>query len=193
MPFHFTHTAIPEVVVIEPRTFPDARGFFLETYKRSEFAAHGITGNFVQCNQSHSLQGTVRGLHYQKQPRVQCKLVWTVSGEIYDVVVDLRRDGPTYGKWVGLTLSAENKKLLYVPAGFAHGFCVTSDDAQVIYLTTEEYAPDHEAGVIWNDPDLAIRWPIVEPKLSPRDRSWPTLKLADNNFRYQGPTYADNL
>ena len=193
MPFSFTQTAIPEVVVIEPRILPDARGFFLETYKRSEFAAHGIAGNFVQCNQSRSSRGILRGLHYQKHPKVQCKLVWTVLGEIYDVVVDLRRDGPTYGKWVGVTLTAESKKILYVPGGCAHGFCVTSEEAQVVYLTTEEYSPNHEAGVLWNDPDLAIQWPIAEPELSARDRSWPTLKLADNNFRYDRAAYGNNL
>lgn len=185
MSFHFTQTAIPDVVIVEPQIFPDARGFFLEVYKHSEFAVHGIVQNFVQCNQSRSLKGTLRGLHYQNYPKAQCKLVWAVSGEVYDVVVDLRRDGPTYGKWVGLKLSAENKKLLYVPAGFAHGFCVTSQEAEIVYLTTEEYAPVCEAGIIWNDPELAIDWPIAEPELSRRDYNWPLLRLADNNFRYE--------
>lgn len=186
MPFRFTPTAIAEVIVIEPQVFPDERGFFMETYKRSEFVAQGIDESFVQCNQSRSGRGTLRGLHYQKNPKAQAKLVRALSGEVYDVVVDLRRGMPTYGKWIGATLSAENKKMLYVPAGFAHGFCVTSAEAEIYYMTTAEYAPEAEAGVIWNDPELEIEWPIAEPELSYRDRSWPPLKFADNNFRQRG-------
>ena len=184
MPFDFTQTAIPEVVVIEPRIYRDKRGLFMEAYKHSEFAAQGITHNFVQCNRSKSSKGILRGLHYQKHPKAQCKLVWAILGEIYDVAVDMRRDGPTYGKWVAMTLSAENKKTLYIPAGFAHGFCVTSEEAEIVYLTTEEYAPDYEAGVVWNDPSLAIEWPIAEPELSSRDCRWPLLHNADNDFMY---------
>ena len=180
----FTQAAIPEVIVIEPRLFSDDRGFFMETYKRSEYAAHGIAENFVQCNQSRSSKGTLRGLHYQKRPKAQAKLVWAVSGEIYDVVVDLRRDGPTYGKWIAVTLSADNKKVLYVPGGFAHGFCVTSEHAEIVYMTTEEYAPELEAGVIWSDTELAIDWPVAKPLLSDRDKSWPCLRAADNDFIY---------
>jgi dTDP-4-dehydrorhamnose 3,5-epimerase len=182
MPFRFTPTAIAEVIVIEPRIIPDARGFFMETYKHSEFAAQGIAASFVQCNHSKSGRGTLRGLHYQKNPKAQAKLVQALAGEIYDVVVDLRQNAPTYGKWIGAALSAENKKMLYVPAGFAHGFCVTSAEAEIAYMTTAEYAPDMEAGVIWNDPGLAIEWPIAAPELSLRDRAWPPLKFADNNF-----------
>ena len=184
MPFRFTATAIRDVVVIEPRVFPDERGFFMETYKHSEFAAHGIDEIFVQCNQSSSARGTLRGLHYQREPKAQGKLVRTLSGEIYDVVVDLRRGSPTYGKWFGLGLSAADKQMLYVPRGFAHGFCVTSDKAEVAYMTTAEYAPELEAGVIWSDPELSIDWPIRKPELSARDRAWPALKQAENNFRY---------
>lgn len=184
MPFRFTPTAIPDVVVIEPRVFPDERGFFMETYKQSEFTAQGIAKTFVQCNQSKSVGGTLRGLHYQKNPKAQGKLVRVLLGEIYDVVVDLRRGGPSYGKWIGVALSTENKKMLYVPEGFAHGFCVTSGEAEVLYSTTAEYAPECESGVRWNDPELGIAWPIAEPQLAPRDRTWPSLKLADNNFRY---------
>jgi len=184
MPFLFTPTVIPEVVVIEPRVFPDERGFFMEGYKRSAFAAQGIADIFVQCNHSKSSRGILRGLHYQKNPKAQGKLVRVVLGEIYDVVVDLRHGGPTYGQWVGVTLSAENKKMLYVPEGFAHGFCVTSEQAEVLYSATAEYAPECEAGVLWNDPELGISWPIAEPQLSTRDRAWPPLTCADNNFRY---------
>jgi len=185
MPFKFTRTAIAEVVVIDPQVFADHRGFFMETYKRSEFAAEGITETFVQGNHSRSSKGILRGLHYQKQPNAQGKLVRALAGEIYDVVVDIRQGSPGFGAWVAVSLSAENKKMLYVPGGFAHGFCVVSDEAEIFYMTTEEYAPALEAGVIWNDPDLGIAWPIVNPQLSDRDRRWPCLKDADNNFRYQ--------
>lgn len=185
MPFVFTRSAIPDVWIIEPRVFSDERGFFMETYKRSEFAAQGIAETFVQSNHSKSSKGTLRGLHYQNPPKPQGKLIRALGGEIYDVAVDIRNGSPTFGNWVAVTLSAQNKRMLYVPAGFAHGFCVTSEDAEVQYMTTEEYAPDLEAGIIWNDSDLAIDWPIAEPILSPRDRAWPPLRDADNNFRYK--------
>ena len=182
MPFSFRRTLIPEVILIEPRIFPDQRGFFTETYKRSEFAAQGITEIFVQCNMSRSSKGILRGLHYQKYPKCQSKLVWAVAGEIYDVVVDLRRSSPTFGKWIAQILSAENRKILYVPVGFAHGFCVTSEVAEIVYMATEEYAPTYEAGVLWNDPTLQIDWPIPEPQLSDRDKGWPRLTDADPHF-----------
>ena len=184
MPFRFNACPIPEVVLIEPRVIADDRGFFMETYKQSEFAVNGITGPFIQCNESKSAHGTLRGLHYQKNPKAQAKLVRVLRGEVYDVAVDLRRGAPTYGRWVGVTLSSENKRMLYVPGEFAHGFCVLSEEADVFYLTSNEYSPDHEAGVLWNDPDLAIAWPIRGPRLSARDRAWPPLRNADNNFIY---------
>jgi dTDP-4-dehydrorhamnose 3,5-epimerase len=182
MPFRFTPTDIPDVIVINPPVFPDDRGFFMESYKRSEFAAAGINETFVQCNQSKSARGILRGLHYQKDPKAQAKLVRALSGEIYDVAVDLRKGSSTYGKWTALTLSAENRKMLFVPVGFGHGFCVTSADAEILYMTTEEYAPDLEAGVLWNDPDLAIDWPVANPVLSPRDRTWAWLRNTGNTF-----------
>ena len=182
MPFHFTPTDISGVIVIDPPVFPDDRGFFMESYKRSEFAAGGINETFVQCNQAKSARGILRGLHYQKNPKAQAKLVRALSGEIYDVAVDLRKGSSTYGKWTTVILSAENKKMLFVPVGFAHGFCVTSADAEMLYMTTEEYAPDLEAGVLWDDPDLAIEWPVANPVLSARDRAWPRLRDADNTF-----------
>ena len=184
MPFSFTRLSIPEIMLIEPLVFRDQRGFFMETYKYSEFAQEGITETFVQGNHSKSARGVLRGLHYQKNPKAQGKLIRAMSGEIYDVVVDLRRGGPTYRNWVAVNLSANEKKMLYVPAGFAHGFCVTSDEAEVHYSATAEYAPDCEAGVLWSDPELAITWPTAEPQLSGRDRAWPALKWADNNFTY---------
>ena len=182
MPFRYTQTDISGVLVIDPPVFPDDRGFFMESYKRSEFAAGGINETFVQCNQSKSARGILRGLHYQKNPKAQAKLVRALSGEIYDVAVDLRKGSSTYGKWTTVILSAENKKMLFVPVGFAHGLCVTSADAEMLYMTTEEYAPDLEAGVLWDDPDLAIEWPVANPVLSARDRAWPRLRDADNTF-----------
>lgn len=184
MPFRFVKTEIPEVVIIEPRVFADDRGFFMETYKRSEFAALGIGEIFVQVNRSKSPKGILRGLHYQKQPLAQGKLVHALAGEIFDVAVDIRQGAPTFGRSVIIELSSENKRMLYVPAGFAHGFCVVSDDAEVSYMTTAEYAPEWEAGIRWDDPDLKIDWPITSPRLSQRDRLWPCLKDADNNFCY---------
>lgn len=184
MSFRFTRMVIPEVIMIEPSVVSDERGFFMETYKLSEFADQGIAETFVQCNHSKSSRGVLRGLHYQKEPEAQAKLVRVVSGAVFDVVVDLRLGGPTYGRWVGATLSAENRRLLFVPRGFAHGFCVLSAESEILYMTTAEYAPAREAGIIWNDPAVAIDWPIAEPVLSGRDRGWPSLDRADNNFRY---------
>ena len=184
MPFRFVSTEIAEVVIIEPRVFPDERGFFMETYKRSEFATHGIDEIFVQVNHSRSSKRILRGLHYQKHPKAQGKLVRAVAGEIFDVAVDIRQGAPTFGKWMALSLSSENKKMLYAPPGFAHGFCVVSDEAEIAYMTTAEYAPECEAGIRWDDPDLAIGWPITTPQLSSRDLGWPRVKDADNNFRY---------
>ena len=188
MPFRFTRTEIPGVQIVEPRVFADDRGYFMETYKRSEFAEQGIAEVFLQGNHSMSTKGTLRGLHYQNHPKAQGKLVRALSGEIYDVVVDIRQGAPTFGKWLGVTLSSENKKMLYVPTGFAHGFCVVSNEAEIAYMTTEEYAPECEAGICWNDPQLGIRWPIDKPQLSGRDRNWPGLAGADSNFRYGAVT-----
>ncbi len=186
MPFTFRRLEIPEVVLIEPKVFQDGRGFFMETYKFSEFAEFGITERFVQDNHSRSKKGVIRGLHYQNPPRAQGKLVRVVVGEIFDVAVDIRKGSPTYGKWIGERLSSENKRMLYIPPGFAHGFCVLSQEAEVVYKVTEEYAPEHEAGVIWNDPGIGIRWPVENPILSPKDARWPPLKDAVNGFTYQG-------
>ncbi|NPV29967.1 MAG: dTDP-4-dehydrorhamnose 3,5-epimerase [Firmicutes bacterium] len=182
MPFSFQRLEIPEVVLIEPKVFQDGRGFFMETYKFSDFTAFGITERFVQDNHSRSLRGVLRGLHYQNPPNAQGKLVRVVAGEIFDVAVDIRRGSPTYGKWVGERLSAENKRMLYIPPGFAHGFCVLSQEAEVVYKVTEEYAPEHEAGIIWNDPDIGIRWPVAEPIISEKDAAFPRLKEAENYF-----------
>ena len=175
MPFIFESTELPGVVVIEPRVFADDRGFFMETYKHSDFAAAGVPVHFVQENHSRSVHGTLRGLHLQRPPKAQGKLVRVISGEILDVAVDICPDSATFGRWVSVTLSGENRRSVYIPAGYAHGFCVVSAEAEVIYKTTEEYAPALEWGVRWDDPVLAIPWPVTAPRLSERDKRWPPL------------------
>jgi dTDP-4-dehydrorhamnose 3,5-epimerase len=185
MPFRFQNLDIPDVILIEPRTFEDPRGFFLETYKKSDFAAHGIAGEFVQSNFSHSTRGTLRGLHYQKHPRAQAKLVMALRGEVFDVAVDIRQGSPTYGQWTGAVLSDRNFHMLYIPVGFAHGFCVLSQEADFLYLVTDEYAPECERGILWNDPTIGIEWPISEPVLSTRDAQLPLLQDADLDFVYR--------
>lgn len=168
---NFTPTAIPDVILIEPKVFGDARGFFMETYQARTFADAGISCDFVQDNHSGSRRGTLRGLHYQIR-QAQGKLLRVVAGEIFDVAVDLRRRSPTFGKWVACTLSAENHYMLWVPPGFAHGFYVVSEWAELVYKTSDFYAPEWERAILWNDPDLGIEWPLVEgvsPVLSAKD------------------------
>lgn len=184
MPFQFRATEIPDVVIIEPRPFTDNRGFFMEAYRRSEFVANSIADVFVQDNLSHSKQGVLRGLHYQKNPKAQGKLVMAAKGEIFDVAVDIRRGSPTYRMWTGTLLSSENHRMLYIPAGFAHGFCVLSDEADVVYKATEEYSAELERGIIWNDPKIGILWTIECPVVSPKDAGLPALDEADHNFTY---------
>jgi len=167
-------TTLPEVILIEPEVHRDKRGFFLETYHASKYQAAGIPGIFVQDNQSRSVRGTVRGLHAQRH-RPQGKLVRVLQGEIFDVAVDLRKGSPTFRRWVGEILSGENFRQLYVPPGFAHGFCVLSETADVAYKCTELYEPTDEFGVLWNDPDIGIAWPVREPILSEKDRTAPPL------------------
>lgn len=162
-------TGIPDVLIIEPKVFGDERGFFYESFNQRQWQeATGLKTTFVQDNHSRSARGVLRGLHYQiRQP--QGKLVRCVVGEVYDVAVDLRRKSPTFGKWVGMTLSAENKRQLWVPEGFAHGFLVTSDYAEFLYKTTDYYAPEFERCIAWNDESLNIEWPITDPLLSQKD------------------------
>jgi dTDP-4-dehydrorhamnose 3,5-epimerase len=170
----FVRTAIPDVVIIEPDVYRDARGFFLETYHAEKYRHAGIEGPFVQDNQSRSVAGTVRGLHLQLS-RPQGKLVRVIEGEIFDVAVDVRRGSATFGRWVGVTLSAENFRQCYLPPGFAHGFAVVSGIAQVEYKCTDVYDPKGELGIAWNDPAIAIEWPVAEPFLSERDTRHPVL------------------
>jgi len=185
MPFKFEKLSIPDVILITPEDLKDSRGFFMETYKQSEFRKFGISEYFVQDNHSASRKGVLRGLHYQKLPKAQAKLIRCVKGEIFDVAVDIRKGSPYYGKWVGEYLSRKNKRMMYLPVGFAHGFLVISDKTEVIYRITQEYSPEHKSGIIWNDPIIGIEWPIKEtPILSKKDFTLPNLKEADNNFGY---------
>jgi len=174
-------TSIEDVKVIEPTVFGDERGFFMETWHKQRFSDLGIEADFVQDNHSKSEQGILRGLHYQVQ-HSQGKLVRVVSGEVFDVAVDIRRQSSTFGQWVGVILSAENKKMMWVPPGFAHGFYVTSTSAEFIYKCTDFYAPEYECAIAWDDPDLAIDWPLVkgrQPLLSAKDATAVLFKDAE--------------
>ena len=165
-------TKIPGLLVIEPRVFGDERGFFFESFNEKAFdEATGVTPHFVQDNHSKSAKGVLRGLHYQLPPKAQGKLVRVVQGEVFDVAVDIRKDSPTYGQWVGEVLSAENKKQLWIPPGFAHGFLTLSDTAEFLYKTTDYWSPEHERAIIWNDATLSIQWPLkgMEPMLAAKD------------------------
>lgn len=170
----FIETELKGVILVEPDVHRDLRGFFLETYHARKYADGGIEGPFVQDNYSYSVQGTLRGLHYQLRYG-QGKLVTVLEGMVYDVAVDIRRGSPTFGKWLGIELSAENKRQLYIPPGFAHGFCVLSERAGFAYKCTRFYTPEDERGIIWNDPTIQITWPIREPLLSAKDRSYKCL------------------
>jgi dTDP-4-dehydrorhamnose 3,5-epimerase len=176
-----TPTAIPDVLVIEPQVFGDDRGFFFESYNRKAFEeATGLDADFVQDNHSKSTRGVLRGLHYQLPPRAQGKLVRVVQGEVFDVAVDLRKSSPTFGRWVGDILSAENKKQIWIPPGFAHGFLTLSDTAEFIYKTTDYYSPEHERCICWNDPLIAIPWPLHGmPLVSVKDASGPRFSGAE--------------
>ncbi len=167
-------TRLPEVLAVEPDVFGDDRGFFVEVYHSEKYRAAGIDCMFVQDNHSFSMQGTLRGLHYQF-PFLQAKLVWVVTGTVLDVVVDIRRGSPTFGHWVAEVLSEENRRRLFVPRGFAHGFCVLSPSAHFMYKCDEFYHPEADCGVKWNDPDIAIDWQTKDPVLSPKDTRLPLL------------------
>lgn len=170
-------TSIPDVFLIEPKVFGDDRGFFYESWNKQTLAALGLDADFVQDNHSKSQRGVLRGLHYQIQ-HPQGKLVRVVAGEVFDVAVDLRKSSPTFGKWVGFTLSAENKRLAWIPPGFAHGFVVTSETAEFLYKTTDYWFPEHERSLLWNDPAVGINWPLTgEPQLAKKDAAG--LSLSD--------------
>lgn len=170
-----TETPLPGVLIVEPRVFRDDRGYFLETWNQERYGAGGLPARFVQDNLSHSRKGVLRGLHYQ-HPNGQGKLVSVVRGEVFDVAADIRPDSPTFGRWFGVTLSDADHRALYIPPGYAHGFVVLSDEALFLYKCTEYYAPNCEASLIWDDPDLGIDWPVASPILSPKDLAAPRLK-----------------
>lgn len=176
MPFTFEQTPIDGLLIIRPRMFPDDRGFFMESYKASDFAAAGIHEDFVQDNHSRSSRGVLRGLHFQRAPHAQAKLVRVTSGLVWDVAVDLREGSATYGRWFGLELSAENRAMLFLPRGFAHGFVSLADGTELLYKCGTEYHKESDGGVRWDDPDLAIVWPVDDVHLSAKDAALPWLK-----------------
>ncbi len=182
MPFEFSPLSISGLVLIQPGVFKDSRGYFLESYKYSEFKAHGIEEKFVQDNISKSSTGVIRGLHYQNPPHAQGKLVSVLDGEIMDVAVDIRTQSTHKCRWIAEKLSSQNRKMLYSPPGFAHGFCVLSDYAVVMYKCTNEYSPDHDRGIVWNDPDISIDWPVKNPVISEKDKALPRFKDIESAF-----------
>jgi len=173
---------ISGLILIEPLTHSDERGFFMETYRSDEFEKAGIKAEFVQDNHSMSVKNVIRGLHFQVKPHAQSKLVRSIRGEIYDVAVDLRRRSKTFGKWLGVKLSSENKRMLYIPAGFAHGFSTISDEAEVVYKVDEPYSKEDERGIAFSDPHLAIDWKVNKPIVSSRDRALPKFDEAGEYF-----------
>lgn len=168
-------TKLPGVVIIEPKVFGDSRGFFMETWQQARYAEAGLPWQFVQDNLSYSARGVLRGLHFQ-HPRDQGKLVYVLQGAVFDVAVDIRRGSPTFGRWAGVELSGENKRQFYIPPGFAHGFCVTSEQALFAYKCTDFYAPAAEGSIRWDDPDIGIQWPLTEPLVSDKDQQGLYLK-----------------
>lgn len=178
-------TPLPGVLIIEPKIFADERGFFLETYHASRFREAGLKDEFVQDNHSRSRRGVLRGLHYQ-EPDGQGKLVRCSRGTVWDVAVDIRQGSPTFGQWTGVELSDENQKILWVPEGFAHGFCALTDEADLLYKCTRVYVAAHDRCILWNDPQIGIEWPVSNPLLSPKDAAAPPLKEANPLPRYRG-------
>lgn len=182
MPFDFKKLNIPEVILIQPKVIKDTRGFFMESYKYSEFKNNSIDTNFVQDNHSKSFKNVLRGLHFQTNPKAQGKLIRCIKGKILDVAVDLRKDSKSYKKWVYEILSEENKSMLYIPKGFAHGFLTLSDEAELFYKTDEEYSYENDSGIFWNDPEINILWNIENPIISEKDKNLPLLKDLDLDF-----------
>lgn len=177
MPFNFKRLEIKDVILVTPQVFGDSRGFFMESYQKSAFAKNGIDVDFPQDNHSKSTKGVLRGLHYQTNPKAQAKLLRCPKGEIFDVAVDIRKNSPTFGKWVGEILSEENKNMLYIPAGFAHGFVVLSNEAELLYKASDEFSMQNDRGIRWNDPDININWGIdFEPLISEKDSKQPYLQ-----------------
>lgn len=185
MPFNFESLEIPEVLLVIPRVFSDGRGFFLETYKYSAFKEKGICHEFVQDNYSKSAKGVLRGLHYQLNPKSQGKLVRVIRGSCLDIAVDIRKGSPNFGRHVSVVLDGKDQRMLWIPPGFAHGFCAL-EDTEFSYKTTEEYSPEHERGIRWDDPSLGIDWREKNPFVSTRDSLLPYFAVCENNFVYGG-------
>lgn len=179
MPFNFKKCEIPGLIIIEPRVFDDDRGFFMESFKKSDFVANGINVDFNQDNHSYSSKNVLRGLHFQLAPFSQAKLVRVVKGKGWDVAVDLRSESPTFKQWFGLELSEENKTMFFIPEGFAHGFAALTDEVHLLYKCSNEYSQQHDGGIRWDDPDIAVKWPVTDPLLSDKDRELPLLKDAE--------------
>jgi len=174
VPFQFTKVEnINGLVIIDPAVFPDPRGYFLESFRQDQFAENGIGEIFVQDNHSLSCKGTLRGLHFQKDPAAQGKLVTVISGAVWDVAVDLRKGSPSFGKWFGVELTGDNHRLFYIPPGFAHGFLTLEDNTHFVYKCTQYYSPENDGGLRWDDPELAVQWPIKDPLVSAKDESLP--------------------
>ncbi len=178
MPFKITKTPLEGLLIIEPQKFGDSRGFFMESYKKSDFIEVGITEEFIQDNHSSSQKGVLRGIHFQKEPMAQAKLVRVTRGAVWDVAVDFRKNSPTYGQWYGATLSEENNRMLYIPTGFGHGFLTLEEDTHFLYKCSNEYSHKDEGGIIWSDPTIDIKWPQVDREytISEKDTTLPTLK-----------------
>jgi dTDP-4-dehydrorhamnose 3,5-epimerase len=184
MPFEFFPLDITDVKLIQPTKFSDQRGYFMEVFKASDFKENGIDYTFIQDNQSLSSRGVVRGFHFQINPHAQGKLVRVIRGSVFDVAVDIRKGSPTYAKWVGIELSAENQKMLWIPPGFAHGMCSLEDNTELLYKVTSEYSPDHDSGINYSDPKINVTWPIENPVVSEKDLDLPFLSEAKNNFEF---------
>jgi dTDP-4-dehydrorhamnose 3,5-epimerase len=179
MPFNFTQLELPDLILVSPKIFPDGRGFFFETYKKSDFESNGITQHFVQDNQSRSARGVLRGLHYQLHPKAQGKLVRVLRGGIWDVAVDIRKGSPHFRHWCGVELNDHNNQMLYIPPGFAHGFITLSEEVDLHYKCTNEYDITCERGIRWDDPEINISWPAIDPLISDKDLKLPLLKNAE--------------
>lgn len=176
----FIPLEIPDIILFEPKVFGDHRGFFYESYRKSVFSENGINEDFVQDNHVSSSKGVLRGLHYQIEPATQAKLLRVIRGSIFDVAVDIRKNSKTFGKYIGIHLDAEKKQMLYIPKGFAHGYCSLEDHCEVLYKVSENYSPEHERGILWNDPEIGIEWPKLDMdySLSEKDTKYPALKEA---------------
>ena len=184
MPFQSEKLEIPGLIIVNPRVFEDSRGSFFETYKESDFRSLGIGRPFVQWNHAVSRKEVLRGLHYQIHPAPQGKMLRVLRGELFDVAVDIRKGSPWFGKWVSVLLSSENRSIFWIPPGFAHGYMAITDDAEVLYGTTTEWTPSCERGIRWNDPSLAVEWPLPEPLVNERDQAFPLLADAEITFVY---------